>query len=113
VFVEKKDERAVRFGDVCIREYDVTASHHPGGRAGEPIELGWKYNILDPQPINMYEYSRATTRSSHITEKKLTPVDRRRILKEFGVGDSEIQEASKYAAMLRNKRKRSLQMRKH
>jgi hypothetical protein len=113
VFVEKKRESVVRFSDVCIREYDVTASHHPGSRSGVPIELGWKYNILDPQSVNLYEFNRATTRSSHITEKKLTPVDRRRILKEHGVTDAEIEEASKYAAILRNKRKRSLQMRKH
>jgi L-serine deaminase len=41
VFAEKTDERKsiVRFSDVSIREYDITASHHPGGRACVPIEV--------------------------------------------------------------------------
>jgi hypothetical protein len=30
----------VHFGDVLIREYDITASHHPGGTSGVPIEVG-------------------------------------------------------------------------
>lgn len=105
---EKEKKSLIKFGDVNIREYEVTAGHHPGGRSGVPIELGWKYNKLDPQPIDEYESHRSILRSSDITERKLTPIDRRRILKEFGITDKEIWEATRHAAQLRNQRRRSL-----
>ena len=35
----KEKQTVVQFGSVAIREYEVTASHHPGGRAGVPIEV--------------------------------------------------------------------------
>jgi hypothetical protein len=115
MFVEQEKERKslIQFGNVYIREYEVTAGHHPGGRSGVPIELGWNYNKLDPQPIDEYESYRSTERSSDITEKKLTHIDRRRILKEFGVTDNEILEATRHAAQLRNRRRRSLAVMNH
>ena len=46
-------------------------------------------------------------------EKKLTRLEREKILKQFGATEKEIQEASKRAADIRNKRKKSISMRQH
>jgi len=108
----KEKETVVQFGSVAIREYEVTASHHPGGRAGVPIELGWRYNVFEPILIDDFESHRSTTRSTDFySEKKLSPRERERILRQFGVTDSEMRQAAKRAAILRGKRRRSLAMR--
>eukprot|EP00804_Cyclotella_cryptica_P007582 CCRYP_010656-RA/>CCRYP_010656-RA protein AED:0.03 eAED:0.03 QI:248/1/1/1/1/1/2/467/243 len=112
--VKKEKEAAVQFGDVVIREYEITASHHPGGRSGVPIELGWRYNVLEPIHVDDFESHRSTTRSADFhSEKKLTPRERERILRQFGVTESEMRQAAKRAAILRGKRRRSLALRHH
>lgn len=43
---EKEKKSLIKFGDVNIREYEVTAGHHPGGRSGVPIEVSSTFSAL-------------------------------------------------------------------
>ena len=46
-------------------------------------------------------------------EKKLTRLEREKLLREFGATDKEIQQAGKRSAEIRNKRRKSIEMRQH
>ena len=62
VFVEQERERKslIQFGNVYIREYEVTAGHHPGGRSGVPIEVsilsGLNFSCFNMEFISMHKY---------------------------------------------------------
>lgn len=78
------------------------------------IQLGWNYDIEERSHIDNFEEVRSKERSTNfMKEKKLTRLEREKILKQFGATEKEIQEASKRAADIRSKRKKSISMRQH
>lgn len=78
------------------------------------VQLGWSYNMLEHTHIDTFEEKRSKERSPNfMKEKKLTKHDREKILREFGATEKEIQEAAKRAAVIRNARKKSIEMRQH
>mmetsp|Transcript_15906 Transcript_15906/g.33270 ORF Transcript_15906/g.33270 Transcript_15906/m.33270 type:complete len:316 (-) Transcript_15906:304-1251(-) len=111
---ERPFKGLVKFSDVTIREFDLTASDNPAVRGGAAIELGWKYNILNPTTLEEFESIRSTQRSPDFAkDKRLTRHERQRILREFGFTNKDIQEAAKRATIIRNKRKRSIALMSH
>ncbi len=77
-------------------------------------QLGWKYNILKSTPLEEFETIRSPQRSPNFDkDKRLTRHERQRILREFGFTDKDIQVAAKRAAIIRNKRKRSIELMRH
>lgn len=78
------------------------------------LQLAWNYNILERTHLDAFEDKRSTERSKDFKkEKKLSRLQREKILKEFGASQTEIQEAAKRAATIRNARKKSIGMRQH
>ena len=76
--------------------------------------MGWNYDIEERSHIDNFEEVRSKERSTNfMKEKKLTRLEREKILKQFGATEKEIQEASKRAADIRSKRKKSISMRQH
>ena len=76
--------------------------------------MSWNYNVLERTHIDTFEDKRSTERSKHFKkEKKLTRLEREKILREFGATQKEIQEAAKRSASIRNARKKSIRMRQH
>ena len=77
-------------------------------------QLHWDYNLLERDHIDTFEAKRSKERSKNfMKEKKLTKLEREKILKEFGASQAEIQAAAKRAALVRNARKKSVGMRQH
>ena len=110
--VKPERSSSLRFFDVEVREYDVTVSDNPGVKSGVAIELGWDYNVSERTHIDNFEERRSKERSTNfMKEKKLTKHEREKILRQFGASEKEIQEAAKRAATIRNKRKKSIEMR--
>lgn len=104
----------LRFFDVEVREYGVSVSDNPGVKSGVALELSWDYNVLERTHLDTFEADRSKLRAKNFRkEKKLTKLEREKILREFGATGKEIQEASKRAASIRNKRKKSISMRQH
>ena len=105
---------SLRFADVEIREYEVTVSDNPGVKSGVALELGWRYNVLEPIQIDEFEGKRSTERSQEfMKEKKLSKFERERLLKKFGVTQKDMDVAAKQAAIIRNQRKKSIRLRRH
>ncbi|KAL7545642.1 hypothetical protein ACHAWF_018327 [Thalassiosira exigua] len=105
---------SLRFFDVEVREYAVVVSDNPGVRAGVALELGWDYNVLERSHIDNFEEKRSKERSKDFKkEKKLTRLEREKILREYGATQTEIDAAAKRAAIVRNARKKSIETREH
>lgn len=112
---EKKDEEIprrsskLRFFDVEVREYSLTASHNPSVSSGVAIGLDWTYSVNYRLHIDTFEDRRSSKRArDFIKERKLTRLERAKILREHGVTNKEIQVATKHANIGRNKRKKSV-----
>lgn len=100
---------SVRFFDVEVREYDVTASDNPCVNGGAAIELGWDYSVLDRLHLDTFEDKRSAERSTDFSkEKRLTKLERDEILRQFGATPKEIQQATKRANIIRNQRMKSI-----
>ncbi|KAL7568676.1 hypothetical protein ACA910_021674 [Epithemia clementina (nom. ined.)] len=56
-------KRAVSFGSLCTRVYNIALSDHPSCSHGPPIALGWKYIDKEPIPLEKYERRRVPRRS--------------------------------------------------
>ena len=107
-------KQRLRFGFVECREYDITVSDNPASKSGASVELGWNYNVKKSVHIDTFEEIRRPLRAKDFQRDKRMPKwERERLLREFGVTDLQIQQAAKSAAMIRNQRKKSIQMIQH
>jgi len=107
-------KQRLRFGFVECREYDITVSDNPASRSGASVELGWNYNVKKSVHIDTFEEIRLPLRAKDFQrDKRLSKRERERLLREFGVTDLQIQQAAKSAAIIRNQRKKSIQMIQH
>ena len=112
--IPSKSKQRLRFGFVECREYDITVSDNPASQSGASVELGWNYNVKKSVHIDTFEEIRRPLRAKNFTkEMRLAKWERERLLREFGVTDLQIQQAAKSAAMIRNQRKKSIQMIQH
>ena len=77
-------------------------------------QLGWKYNVLDRLHLDTFEAKRSKERSKNFKhEKKLSKLERERLLRQFGATEKDMADAAKRAARIREKRKKSIEMRQH
>ena len=103
--------KSIRFGGVEVREYNIVPSTNPGGTSGAAIELGWMYVVNQKMTIDNFEELRSKERSNNfIEEKRLTKLERETLLKRGGATDQQIQQAAKRSAIIRNQRRKSIQM---
>ena len=109
--IDNEKSTRIRFGVVEVREYNIVPSFNPGGTSGVAIELGWSYIVNQKMPIDNFEELRSKERSSNfIEEKRLTELERETLLKRDGATDQQIQQAAKRSAIIRNQRRKSIQM---
>ena len=61
-------------------------------------QLGWNYTVRERQDVDTFEEKRSEERSRNFRkEKKITRLERERMLRELGVSNREIREAAKRA----------------
>ena len=72
-------------------------------------QLSWDYDTLERMHLDTFEEKRSTERVKDLRkEKKLTRLEREKILRDFGATQKEIQEATKRANIIRNARRKSI-----
>ena len=75
------------------------------------LQLGWDYEVQEHLHLDTFEDKRSKERSKDFQkEKKLTRLEREKILRESGWTRKEIQEVTKRATIIRNKRRKSIAM---
>ena len=112
--IPSKSKQCLRFGFVECREYDISVSENPASKSGASVELGWNYNVKKSVHIDTFEEIRRPQRATDFqNDKRLNKFERERLLREFGITDLQIQQAAKSAAIIRNQRKKSIQMIQH
>ena len=71
--------------------------------------MGWEYNVLERMHLDNFEEMRSTQRSKNFKkEKKLSRLERERLLRSFGVTKKDMQAAAKEATIIRKKRQQSI-----
>lgn len=80
-----KPKCRVHFGDVVVRDYDMTLGDHPSCSYGPPVTLDWHYLEYEPLDINEYEFHRPPRKN--MREMNLNYYQRRRILHRAGFTD--------------------------
>lgn len=88
---------SVTFQNVCIRSYDQTVGDNPSVGYGPPITLDWKFQELDPMPLDDYEESRGGRRP--LKQMGLSYFQRMAILQNgFGHSEADLKEAMRKAS---------------
>jgi hypothetical protein len=93
----------IRFESVQIRLYHQTLGDNPAVTYGPPITLDWKYDEMSPVKVDEYEGTRGD-RISDSNKLFLSSMDRRRVLKNKGFSEDEIDRASLEAEKARKER---------
>jgi hypothetical protein len=103
-----REERAVEFKTVVIREFGMTLGDHPNAISGPPVRIDWDEEKEERHlDFEEYEQSRQPRRSRKDLQLSLS--DRHRILvKERGHSFDEIKGAWKEALEIRAQRKETL-----
>ena len=71
--------------------------------------MGWRYDEAERVDLDSFEEKRIDERAPNFKkDKKLTKLDRERVLREFGATQTEVQNAAKRATIIRNKRMKSI-----
>lgn len=100
------NEKALRFGNVSIREYPVIVGDNPGGISGPPLSIGWEYYDEMTVDLISYEEQRPPRRQGR---EMLVPVDVRfQRLRTAGYSRSEIVALTKPVNVARTQRRRTL-----
>jgi hypothetical protein len=93
----------IRFESAQIRLYHRTLGDNPAVTYGPPIALDWKYDAMSPVKVDEYEETRGD-RISDSSKLFLSSMDRRRVLKNKGFSEDEINQASIDAEKARRER---------
>jgi hypothetical protein len=93
----------IRFESVQIRLYHQTLGDNPAVTYGPPIALDWKYDEMSSVTVDEYEGTRRH-RISDSNNLFLSSMDRRRVLKNKGFTEDEINQASLEAEKARKER---------
>jgi hypothetical protein len=100
----------IRFESVQTRLYHQTLGDNPAVKYGPPIALDWEYEEMSPVQVDEFEGTRGDriSISDSNNNKKNKPVlssmDRRRVLKNQGFTEEEIDQASQQAEKARKER---------
>jgi hypothetical protein len=94
----------IRFESVQIRRYHQTLGDNPAVTYGPPIALDWKYEEMSPVQVDEYEGTRGSDRIPDSNKLVLSSMDRRRVLKNKGFTEEEIDHASQEAEKTRKER---------
>lgn len=107
--VASPKNRSVKFGNITIREYDVTVGDNPACSVGVPISLGWKYNPHhEKYSVEVYERHRSGQRSDY-EDLKLHEFVRLRILNEWNVPKSKIKRAERTCRIVKDQRQQTIE----
>ena len=100
--------KKVRFGNVVLREYEMTLGDNPAVSLGPPVCLGDKFLDADPLPMEDFEKTRAGKRRQPQSHRlKLNYYQRYDILHQAGFDDKGIKAAEKGVSRTRLGRKAS------
>lgn len=94
-----RHKKAVTFGEVTVREYEIIIGDHPNCRTGFPLSLGWNYINHCDVSVDHFEECRCDQRRSKADLYK-TPNDRRTMLQD-GYSTTELQQAERRLARYR------------
>jgi hypothetical protein len=92
-------KKAVSFGEVTVREYEIIIGDHPNCRSGFPVSLGWDFTDRCDVSVDHFEECRCDQRRSKADLYK-TPNDRRTMLQD-GYSATELKQAERRLARYR------------
>ena len=101
----------VGFAELHSRQYAIQAGYNPGvSRGGAAIELGWRYQDMDPRSLDEHEAHRSRQGPrKKLREMKLDRAERERRLLDSGVSRKEIQKSTKRINQARVQRRKTLE----
>ena len=97
------DNRSVCFDTVQVRQYERTLEVNPSTSSGPSVGLGWRYQDQPPQQL-AEEEQRQFKQNKFI----LSSEARKDILMDLGFSNTEITQAARQNARLREQRKQTL-----
>lgn len=103
---QNSSSRGVKFSDIEIREYEMTASDNPGVSKGPGIGIGWKYVEMESLSVELFEKHHPPRRS--MKEIKVTTRERMDRLRDSGYTQREIQQIVKQINIAKRKRQGTL-----
>lgn len=103
-----EERKIFRFGTCKVREYPRVLGDNVC-MFGAPISISWEHQSEKEYDLDEYEEAYLQTRRTQ-TELKMPSKHRDKILREIGYSAKEIQEAIKKSNIVRNQRKRTVEM---
>lgn len=102
----KRRNLHVSFGDLEVREYNLTLTDHPGTSFGPPIGLSWDHSCAETFDLEVYESYRMLYSPRRLgKELKLADHTRRKILmNELNFSREEIEKACSDATRIQKQR---------
>mmetsp|Transcript_19827 Transcript_19827/g.22832 ORF Transcript_19827/g.22832 Transcript_19827/m.22832 type:complete len:208 (+) Transcript_19827:114-737(+) len=102
----KRRNLHVSFGDLEVREYNLTLTDHPGTSFGPPIGLSWDHGSAETFDLEVYESYRMLYSPRRLgNELKLSDHTRRKILlNELNFSREEIEKACSDATRIQKQR---------
>jgi len=90
---QDEGKKAVTFGNLEIREYDIVIGDHPCCTSGLPLSLGWDYTEHDILPVDEYEACRSRSLSGK--ELRRLPSHERKEMLEERYSATELRHAER------------------
>ena len=97
------DNRSVCFDTVQVRQYERTLEVNPSTSSGPSVGLGWRYKDQPPQQLAEEEQRRFKQNKFILSSEA-----RKDILIDLGFSNTEITQAARQNARLREQRKQTL-----
>ena len=102
--------KSVKFGNISIREFDVTVGDNPACSSGVPISLSWNYNPVHEEfPVEVFENYRDGQRCTPDELKLSERVRYQMLVDEWKVSKSKIARAERQCRQTKNERQESLE----
>lgn len=102
-----KPRRHIQWGEVHVRDYDLTLGDHPCCSYGPPLALSWEYTEYTPVNVDEYEFRHPPRRN--LREMQIDYYNRKNVLALAGVAEKEWKRRVKEVG--RAKRKREITVR--
>lgn len=102
--------KSVKFGNISIREFDVTVGDNPACSSGVPVGLSWKYNPVHEEfPLEVFENYRDGQRCTPDELKLSERVRYQMLVDEWNISKSKIARAERQCRQTKNERQESLE----
>ncbi len=102
--------KSVKFGNISIREFDVTVGDNPACSSGVPISLNWTYNPVHEEfPVEVFENYRDGQRCSPDELKLSERVRYQMLVDDWKVSKAKIARAERKCRQTKNERQESLE----